>query len=165
MLCLILALFAINGFVDGASRPSAQTRGLNSLDCMISRARAIEAELKLSRPDKTTDIMTLDICHEVIQHSLQQLAQVQESMRLINLTVDQASSAEMAYSAASTYMKTCKQTLEEAGENDHGPFRHTISHLVAWEVDECPTSQVISQAISGMVIGLSPTYKGITFFN
>lgn len=154
MLILILSLIAFNGFIDGATSSSVQTRGLNSLDHMISRARAIEGELKLrwSAPHTTA----LDICLEVVQHSLQQLAHVQVSMRLLNLTVDQASSAEMAFSAAGTYLRTCKQALDEAGENDHGPFRDTLSLLAAWEAEECPSSQVISQAITKMAAGISP---------
>lgn len=104
--------------------------------------------------------MTLNICREVVQHSLEQLAHVQESMHLIKLTVDQASSTEMALAAAGTYLRTCKQTMDEAGENDRGPFRNIIFLLATLEADECPSSQVIGQAISQMTTKISP--KGNT---
>lgn len=74
---------------------------------------------------------------------------------LVNLTVDQTNSAEMTFTAAFTYLRTYKQTLDEGGENSHGPFRYTISMLDALEADECTSSQVISQAITGMTVEVS----------
>lgn len=100
--------------------------------------------------------MQLNICNDVIRHSLKQLQDLQRSLScLVNLTVDHANSAEMVFTTTFTYLRTCKQALDEAGENSHGPFCYTISMLNALEADECTSSQVISQAIIGMIVEVS----------
>lgn len=148
---LILAFasaFVFARSIDEPNEIGILEQGLTTLDNTVNRVHAIKHELaQVSIPHNSR--MTLKLCREVVSHSLLQLAYVQNTMSsMMMMTADQATTAQMAVTAANTYLRTCKQALDEAGENNHGPFGSVISLLTASATDQCACSQIISQAIS-----------------
>ncbi|KAJ4814200.1 Pectinesterase [Rhynchospora pubera] len=143
---LSLLIFASPSPMDGASGLGIISFGFTTLNSIVSDIQAIEIEL--SQVQVPSSSMTLNICREVVGRSLKQFAYVQNAMDSITLTLNQASLAQMALTAANTYVRTCQQALDEAGEDSHGPFGSVILLLEAAGAGQCTTSQAISQAIT-----------------
>jgi hypothetical protein len=151
----VLALASGNSSMDPTSASGVGIqlgRGLSALDNIANLAHAIESELaRLQAPHSNSNSdsnMALKLCREVVSRSIQQLSYVRSVMSISTMTTDQASSAKMAVTTANTCFRTCRQALDEAGEDSRGSFGTVISLLTAAGAVECCNSQIIYQAIT-----------------